>query len=161
MASDAQVDGTSVARFEDWRTVRDLIAASWEEIDLRRGAAIGDYFTDDAIFDLGPTQYVGRDGIVAAFAARRERGPRTSRHMLTNQRVEFLSSDRARVVGYLLLFASDGLPEQPLAPPVTMGEIVDTCVREGGGRWLIESRVYRASFSSADNPSPYLTTSTT
>lgn len=132
-----------------------LVTESWAEIDLRRGADIGRFFTEDAVFDIGPAQYRGRDGIEAEFRSRVERGPRTARHVLTNLRVQHVAADRAEVHGYVVLYASDGDPPLPLAAPVSVGEVVDTLVQEDG-QWLIASRCFAAAFLSESNPSPFM-----
>jgi hypothetical protein len=133
-----------------------LVTDSWTEIDLRHGADVGRFFTEDAVFDIGPAQYTGRRGIEAEFRSRIERGPRTARHVLTNLRVHFLAPERAEVHAYLVLYASDGEPPLPLQSPASVGELVDTLVCDESGQWLIESRRFAAAFLSESNPSPFM-----
>jgi uncharacterized protein (TIGR02246 family) len=144
-----------VRRLTAERELLDRVAASWAEIDLADGAAIAGFFAPDGVFDMGPARYAGREAIAEAFRARAARGPRVARHVVTNQRIELEEDDRARVTGYLVLYAGDGEAPLPLTPPTTVGEVTDRFVRDPDEGWLLERRTYRPAFLAAENPSPF------
>ena len=64
---------------------------------------------------------------------RQDRGPRTSRHVITNFRADFSDDAHATTYCVMMLLAADGTPVLPSAPLVPqsfwnrMSSIVDRC----------------------------------
>jgi hypothetical protein len=130
--------------------------ASWAHIDLEGGSRIHEFFALDGVYDLGAVQYIDRAGIEEAFRLRAARGPRLSRHLLSNVRVEIHDDRHAAVRAHLCLHAADGEPPLPSRPPIAIGDLVDQFVRDADGRWLIQRRTFRAVFVSEEEASPFL-----
>jgi 3-phenylpropionate/cinnamic acid dioxygenase small subunit len=105
-------------------------------------------FAEDAVFDLGVTQYEGRDamraiitGLIDGAAAGAERGdpPRQLFHMDANPRVEFLSADHAVYHAYYLTFVRVGEGQGSTIQTVAVGSATDE-LRKIDGEWLIVKR---------------------
>lgn len=105
-------------------------------------------FAEDAVFDLGATQYEGRDamrgiieGLIENHAAAAERGdpPRQLFHMDANQRVEFLSADHAIHHAYYVTFVRVGEGQGSTNQLVAVGSSTDE-LRKIDGEWLIVKR---------------------
>ena len=57
----------------------------WFRVDHEGGAGVSEMFIEQGVFHAGPGDpLVGREAIEAFYAWRRERGTRTSRHIITN-----------------------------------------------------------------------------
>ena len=62
----------------------------WYRVDHEGGAGVSEMFVEDGVFHAGPGEpLVGRAAIEAFYAWRRERGERTSRHIITNFHAAF------------------------------------------------------------------------
>ncbi|MEU3513491.1 nuclear transport factor 2 family protein, partial [Streptomyces longwoodensis] len=124
-----------------------LLAAVWFEVDHRDGQGVSSHCTPDAEIWFGEHVVRGTAEIDATYAARAKRGPRVSRHLVTNLHVTSFTADRAAAVSCLLLFAQDGQPPQNIAPPAMVGDVRDEFALHDG-RWLITSRRMTVLFSS-------------
>jgi len=116
-----------------------LVVGLWFEIDHEDGAGASAFFTPDASLTFEKATFYGRAEIDAVYAARTQRGPRVSRHLVTNFHLTELEADRAAAVSSLLLFGQDGGPPQPVTDPLLIADVDDTYERLDG-RWLISSR---------------------
>jgi hypothetical protein len=105
-------------------------------------------FAEDAVFDLGATQYEGRDamrgiieGLITSHAEAAERGdpPRQLFHMDANQRVEFLAPDHAIHHAYYVTFVRVGEGQGSTNQLVAVGSSTDE-LRKIDGEWLIVKR---------------------
>jgi ketosteroid isomerase-like protein len=108
-------------------------------IDRGRCEDVADLFTEDGSYGRSTGERsVGRAAIRAAYAQRKARGERTSRHIFTNLRLTF-EKDRATGQSILTLFAADGPPPHA-AEPFLVADYDDVYVRDGEGRWRYRSR---------------------
>jgi hypothetical protein len=97
-------------------------------IDHEQSERVADLFTLDGSYGRSTGERsVGREAIRAAYAFRMERGPRTARHIFTNLRLQFKSSDRAVGTCIMTLFAEDGLPPH-VAEPFLVADYDDVYV---------------------------------
>src|SRR5260370_14422477 len=98
-------------------------------IDHDQSERVADLFTIDGSYgrETGERS-VGRDAIRGAYAAGKTQGPRTARHIFTNLRLQFESSDRASGTCIMTLFAEDGAPPH-VAEPFLVADYDDIYVR--------------------------------
>ncbi|MDQ0777431.1 hypothetical protein QF026_005897 [Streptomyces aurantiacus] len=128
-----------------------LVTALWFEIDHGDGSAASGFFTADAELTFSRRTFRGTDEINGVYGARAARGPRVSRHLMSNFHVLRHESDVVEAVSALVLYAQDGTPPVPTTVPVLVADVFDRFVRAGEPnerhepevgetRWLIASR---------------------
>lgn len=121
-----------------------LVTALWFEIDHGDGTAAAGYFTPDAELTFSRRTFRGTGEIDGVYRARTARGPRVSRHLLSNFHVLRHETDLVDAVSVLVLHARDGQPPVPTTVPVLIADVFDRFVRVGEPsqlrRWLIASR---------------------
>ena len=122
-----------------------LITALWFEIDHGDGSAASSFFTADAELTFSRRTFRGTDQINGVYSDRTARGPRVSRHLMSNLHILRHEPDLVEAVSALVLYAQDGEPPVPTTVPVLVADVYDRFVRVGepGGesrRWLIASR---------------------
>jgi 3-phenylpropionate/cinnamic acid dioxygenase small subunit len=114
-------------------------AVGFDEDDLDM---LANCFTEDAEVSSGAGENRGRPMIRDAYQARRDArrqaGERV-RHLVTNVRVEFLASDRARVHSYYALVSTSAAGTSVRSHGTYEDDFVHT-----GGEWLIARRRARA-----------------
>lgn len=133
-----------ITRPEDSPTLKrffeDIIVGIWYDIDHRDGSAVSRYFWPDGTLMFSERLVRGRAQIDAAYAARVARGPRLSRHVVSNVHLAELTEDSARVVSTFRLYAADGHPVAPNTEPLTVEDCIDDFLRTEDGEWLIKHR---------------------
>jgi hypothetical protein len=122
-----------------------LVAALWYEIDHGDGSAASGFFTADAELTFSRRTFRGTDQIDSVYRDRAARGPRVSRHLMSNLHVLRRQIDAVETVSALVLYAQDGTPPIPTTVPVLVADVFDrfTRSRDPDGqarRWLIASR---------------------
>ncbi|MEU5700099.1 nuclear transport factor 2 family protein [Streptomyces aurantiacus] len=131
-----------------------LVTALWFEIDHGDGSAASGFFTADAELTFSRRTFRGADEINGVYGARAARGPRVSRHLMSNFHVLRHETDSVEAVSALVLYAQDGTPPVPTTVPVLVADVFDRFVRADGPdvpdrpdvpdgearRWLIASR---------------------
>jgi hypothetical protein len=122
-----------------------LVTALWFEIDHRNGSAASGFFTPDAELTFSRRTFRGTEEIDGVYRDRTARGPRVSRHLVSNLHVLRHGPAVVETVSVLVLHAQDGSPPVPTTVPVLVADVYDRFVRvgrpDGGGqRWLIASR---------------------
>ncbi len=122
------------------RLLEDIIVAIWYDIDHRDGSAVSRYFWPDGTILFHERLVRGRAEIAATYAARVARGPRLSRHIVSNMHLAELTRDTAKVVSTFRLYAADGHPVAPNTEPLTVNDLVDEFRRTPDGEWLIARR---------------------
>jgi hypothetical protein len=118
----------------------------WHEVDTNRGRDAASYYTEGAMFVTSKTSYVGRTQIAEFYRWRAQRGPRVAVHLVNNFRAAFHDDNSATTTWYLTLFADDGEPVLPTAPPILVALVTDQNVRDGEGRWFFSSRSFDTLF---------------
>ena len=115
----------------------------WYEVDLRGGAGVSQMYVEDGIFHGGPGKpLVGRAAIEQFYTWRQDRGARTSRHVITNFRAEFTDETHATTYCVMMLYAADGTPVLPTAPPIIITDLIDRCVKCDDDRWRYLERTF-------------------
>jgi len=133
----------------DSQTLYANLADYWYEVDHFGGHGTSVCFTEDGIFHAGATPIVGRAAIEEFLVKRVSRGPRTSRHIITNFRVRFDGDDKAMTTCVLILHAADGTPPLPLTAPVGIFDLADRWVKNADGNWLVADRSFVSVFTQA------------
>jgi hypothetical protein len=127
-----------------------VVTALWFEIDHGDGSGASAFFTPDAELRFIDRSFRGTAEIDAVYRARTERGPRVSRHLVTNLHVTRADEASASVISALILYADDGEPPRPTVAPLMIADVVDEFVRTDD-RWLISSRHVREMFRAPDS----------
>ncbi|RDD84020.1 nuclear transport factor 2 family protein [Streptomyces parvulus] len=121
-----------------------LVTALWYEIDHGDGTAAAGFFTPDAELTFSRRTFRGTDEISGVYRDRTARGPRVSRHLMSNFHVLRHGNGSVEAVSALVLYAQDGAPPVPTTVPVLVADVYDRFVRsatgEHTGRWRIASR---------------------
>ena len=124
----------------------------WFEVDMHGGAGVSRMYTEDATFHGGGKPLVGREAIEQFYGWRQDRGPRTSRHIVTNFRAEFADERHATSYCVMLLHAADGTPVHPTAPPIVITDMIDQHVKQDDGMWLCSERKFVLLFMGGEAP---------
>jgi hypothetical protein len=114
----------------------------WYEVDLKGGAGVSEMYVEDGIFNGGGKPLVGRAAIEQFYTWRTNRGIRTSRHVITNFRADFSDDTHATTYSVMLLYAADGAPILPTAPPIMITDLIDRCVKCDDGKWRYVERTF-------------------
>ncbi|WNV88963.1 nuclear transport factor 2 family protein [Umezawaea sp. Da 62-37] len=117
-----------------------LVTALWFEIDHGGGSAASGFFTADAELTFSRRTFRGTGEIDGVYRDRAARGPRVSRHLMSNFHVLHHEPGRVDAVSALVLYAQDGEPPVPTTVPVLVADVFDRFVLLGGAGWLIASR---------------------
>jgi len=120
-------------------SVTDLLTAYWYDVDHTAGANAHTFFTEDGVLTFDKATHRGRDAIAQMYRERAARGPRTSRHIVTNVHVTAAASGLVHVDSILCLFAHDGPAPQPTVLPAAVADVSDDLARVDG-RVLISRR---------------------
>jgi hypothetical protein len=126
-----------------------VVTAVWFEIDHRDGSRVSEYFTEDADLTIGDARVHGTSEIDGLYATRHGRGPRVSRHCVTNLHVVSANTDSARAISTLTLYAEDGVAPRRAMQPVLVADVHDVFARFGDG-WRISDRHIVSQFIPAD-----------
>lgn len=126
-----------------------VVVDLWFEIDHGDGSAASGFFTPGAELCFFTRSFHGTAEIDAVYAARTGRGPRVSRHLVTNLHVTAATPDTASAVSNLLLYADDGEPPRPTVTPSLIADVVDDFERRDD-RWLIRRRHIQQIFAPPD-----------
>jgi hypothetical protein len=116
-----------------------VVTAVWYEIDQTDGTGVSSHFAGDATLTISRATSHGTAGIDALYATRYARGPRVSRHCVTNLHVLTADAVSADAISTLLLYAEDGEGPRHRMSPVLVADVADTFVLRDG-RWLIQTR---------------------
>lgn len=125
----------------------------WYLVDLKGGEGAAELFAPDGVFVVGPGEpLVGRKAVDEFYRWRVDRGPRTSRHVITNFRAEFTDDRHAQTICTMFVYADDGVPVHPSAPPIFVGDQIDTCVKGDDGLWRYAHRTFTPLFMGGVKP---------
>ena len=132
---------TSAERLEDLAILRQNAIDYWYRVDHEGGAGVSEMFVEDGVFHAGPGDpLVGRAAIEAFYAWRRERGERTSRHIVTNFHAAFEGERKARTTCIMILYGTDGTPPHQGTGAAMIADMIDDCVKSDDGRWHYAKR---------------------
>ena len=138
---------TPAERAAEAAVLHQTLVDYWYEVDVNGGAGVEAMYLEDGIFHAGPDKpLVGRAAIAQFYAWRQDRGTRISRHVVTNFRAEFADERHATTYHVMLLYAADGQPILPSAPPIFIGDGIDRCIKGEDGIWRYAERNFTALF---------------
>jgi hypothetical protein len=113
-----------------WLAIHQLVSDFAFSIDMENGERTAELFTEDGWYESDSRRSAGREAIREAYRRRAARGPRTSRHIFTNLRIERLDKNSYRGTALMLLFARDGYPPAP-PHPLLVADVHDVYVVDG------------------------------
>jgi hypothetical protein len=132
---------TPVERIHEIAVLRQNAIDYWHRVDREGGAGVSEMFVADGLFHAGPgAPLVGREAIEAFYAWRRERGARTSRHIVSNFHAAFDGERRARTTCIMILYGTDGAPPHQGTGAAMIADMIDDCVKGDDGVWRYARR---------------------
>lgn len=108
-------------------------------IDHKDGHGVPELFTADGRYGYEGCWCEGTEEIEDFYERRRRPGTRKSRHVLTNSWVTFERDDIALSQSILVLFATDGDPEDS-ASPISILDYSDKLLRQADDTWRYQER---------------------
>jgi ketosteroid isomerase-like protein len=115
--------------------VQDRLVAYWWDVDANDARAAPGFYTDDCVYDMCGHVMQGPAAVRDYYGFRAARGERLVRHVLTNLLARVEAPDRASVQGVLIVYAADGVPVLPSAPPILVADNHASWVRCADGVW--------------------------
>lgn len=132
---------TPADRLHEIAQLRQNAIDYWFRVDHEGGAGVSEMFVEGGVFHAGPgAPLVGRAAIEGFYAWRRERGERTSRHIIANFHAAFAGERNARTCCVMLLYGTDGLPPHEGTGAAMVADMVDDCVKGDDGLWRYAKR---------------------
>jgi hypothetical protein len=133
---------------------QDLLAGIWYDIDVRGGQNVADCFVADGRLRIEGHTVRGRAEIDALYAKRRARGPRITRHRMSNLYAvdcqAEASTASATIYHCMTLYAQDGNQPGALTVPIMVADVLDELVVFEGGAILLRSRSLDGVFVAPD-----------
>jgi uncharacterized protein (TIGR02246 family) len=132
---------TPAERLHEIAILRQNAIDYWYRVDHEGGAGVSEMFVEHGVFHAGPGDpLVGREAIEAFYAWRKDRGARTSRHIVTNFHARFDGDRAARTCCVMLLHAADGMPPHQGTGAAMIADMIDDCVKGDDGLWRYARR---------------------
>ena len=125
------------------------LSAYWHDVDTKHGANAHLAFIEGGVFATSLREYSGREAIQEFYRARHGKGPRVSRHLVTNLRMEMIEPERRNWRWILILHAADGEAILPSEPAIMIADVEDEAVRDSDGVWRLKSRRITPQFKSS------------
>jgi hypothetical protein len=139
--------------FPLWLALNRLLADYWADVDDNAGETAHRFYLPDALFAVGNNRFEGEGKIRAFYERRRKQGSATTRHLLSNLRIFPDEEWRARAVGVMSLYRSDGkAPVIGAKPPAMIADFEARCILGQDGGWRFQSHVLRPIFVGSDLP---------
>lgn len=117
------------------QAVQDRLIDYWWDVDRNAARGALDFYTDDCLYLMCDHRMEGHAAIRSYYDFRASRGDRLVRHVVTNLRAQVPAPDRATLDGILCVYAADGVPVLPSAPPIMVADIACEFVLDGQGTW--------------------------
>ncbi len=115
--------------------VQERLVDYWWDVDANGARGALDFYTRDCVYLMCGHRMEGHAGVQGYYGFRAARGDRLVRHVLTNLRARVLGDGEAAVKGVLTVYAADGVPVLPAAPPILVADTRATFVRAAAGAW--------------------------
>ncbi|MFC4275368.1 YybH family protein [Achromobacter aloeverae] len=133
-------DQTDLQAYLRRDALKDLVIEYWRDVDANDAARALDFYTEDCLYLMCGHRMRGHADIAAYYEHRRRRGkPRLVRHLVSNLRAHADHPDRGWVEGSMTVYADDGAPVLPAAPPILVADIAAQCLRGADGRWRFQT----------------------
>jgi ketosteroid isomerase-like protein len=127
--------------------VQERLIDYWWDVDRNEAKNALDFYTDDCVYLMCDQQMKGHSAIEAYYRFREARGRRLVRHVLTNVRVRITTEDCATVDGVLSVYANDGVPVLPSAPPIMVADTECEFMLGADGKWRMRTHQITALFT--------------
>ena len=131
--------GTGVDSASIRLAVAELHAEFADRLDRHRGERVHELFATDGQYVVDGVPLQGADAIRQAYQERAARGPRTTRHLFINLRIDSLGDAECRCSTVMLLYGADGVPPLPLTEPLLLADVFDELVLTDAG-WRFHRR---------------------
>ena len=115
--------------------VKDRLIDYWWDVDRNGAKCALEFYTEDCVYLMCDHRMEGRAPIMRYYDYRESRGARLVRHVATNLRVHVHAPDRATLDGVLSVYAADGVPVLPSAPPIMVADTECEFLRGADGKW--------------------------
>jgi hypothetical protein len=115
--------------------VKDRLVDYWWDVDRNGAKGALAFYAEDCVYLMCDHRMEGHAPIKAYYDFRESRGARLVRHVVTNLRVHAQSHARATLDGTLTVYAADGVPVLPSAPPIMVADTECEFVRGADGVW--------------------------
>src|SRR5262249_28982009 len=114
-----------------WHALYDLEVRYWHEVDSNGGANAHAFYTADGFFAVGENEFRDRERIREFYAWRGRRGMetvrslRTTRHLISNFRVEAAADAEAKAFGVISFYDGSGrAPVRETNPPILIADVL-------------------------------------
>lgn len=135
------------ARLRIRMAVQDRLVAYWWDVDRDAATRATDFYTADCVYLMCGHRMDGPAAVRGYYDFRASRGERLVRHVLTNVQVQVHAADHASLDGILTVYAADGVPVLPSAPPIMVADTGADFVRGADGAWRMRRHVITALFT--------------
>jgi hypothetical protein len=136
-------------RFDDLLAIERLNQAFCHELDRGTPEGFATLFIEDAFYAHGARESHGRAEILAFARSRTATGPRTSRHVPSGLRVDFIDQAQATGISCCTTFAASALPPIASTIPVLVADFEDQ-YRYENGIWRFAARRITPIFTPAN-----------
>ena len=134
-----------------WHAIHRVELSHWYDVNLNDGKTVHELYTENGRFIVGQQERNSREEIRAFYEARRQRGVRTARHLVSNFLLLPIDKDRhARAAGTICLHAGDQPPILPAKSPILIADLASEFVLEDDGVWRFSWHVLRPIFVGDD-----------
>lgn len=138
-----------------YRAIERLVYQSWWNADAEAGANAENFFCEDALVKMPARTMRGHQEVVQGYKARQARGPRLSRHLVNNLRIDFPAPAVAVAHYTALLYAKNGVAPMEVGSFQAICDVQDDLVLQKG-MWLISKREVTTVFIAPDHDSVML-----
>ena len=136
-----------------WYGLQSLETSYWYDVDFNAGRKAHEFYVADGLFAVGDNQFRGHGKIRAFYSWRRQRGYSTTRHLISNLRVDASDAKRASLVGVLSLYRAEGRPPfQGERPPMLIADLQADCVLGDDQVWRYQTHALKPIFVGSDIP---------
>ena len=150
--SSATAAGSGVVAPADWIMLHQLCAEHWARVDRVSDRPPHELYTEDGAMLIGSLDKRGHAAIAAYFVTRfagEDESGRRTRHVTSGLLVEADGPDAAMLRSTVLVFSGTGPLPMASAPPSSIGDFTDRCVRSSDGSWRFARRYARILFTGA------------
>ena len=135
-----------------WHRLWTLECSYWADIDVNSGLRAHEYYTEDAVYDIGipGERCEGQQAIADFYTVRREAAAHTTlMHIVHNFALVEWSAASARTRSIISIYVSEGAPPQACAHPVSISASDNAYVATEGDVWKVSSRIHTLKFVDA------------
>lgn len=141
-----QGNASIIDEIKEKYAVQERLIDYWWDVDKNNAVNAADFYTDDCVYQMLDHRWEGHEPILAYYRFRNGRGPRLVRHLLSNVRVYMHSAESATLIAALSVYAADGVPVVPAAPPVMVADEECGFVKGQDGKWRMRTHGITALF---------------